>query len=245
MRTVLAVSLPLLLLLPGCTAPGFDPTAMFTDAEQRWSQRLDPPGQVLYDATVLEGPAVWRLSATSEAGFDVSVYQRGNAIDGGLDYEEWTFRVDELHWRTFSPGASGKATVSVECTGPCAYTVARDQEGDLPAVGDLAARHHTARARFAGSLEADFGSHDFEVPAGITTLGFRAGAHAPDDWFRMTVTMADGETFDFLRFPAVSMRNLQVTATAESFGLDAFPAGTWNLLVDCEGDCSYAYGFYW
>lgn len=243
MRTILVALL--LLPLAGCTTAAVDPTERFPDADQRWSQRLDAPAEVRYQATVLEGPAVWRLSAVSDAGFDVEVFRRGQLIDGDLDYEDWTFRVDELHWRPFTPNAAGEATVVVDCTGACAYTLARDEGADIPEVKGLGERHQGARARFAGSLSEDFGSHDFEVPPGVTALGFRADAHAPDDWLRFTVTMADGERFDFLRFPAVAMKNLQVTATAETFGLDAFPAGTWNLLVDCEGECAYAHGFYW
>lgn len=246
MRTVLvALLLALPSLLAGCTAERVDPTERFLDAEQRWSQRLEVPAEVRYDATLLEGPSVWRVSASSEAGFNVRMFLRGDLVDGNLGYQDWTFHVDELHWRTFSPQSSGEGTVAVECTGACAFTVARDPEGDLPAVHDPAARLGGARARFVGELDADFGSHDFEVPAGLSRVGFRASAHAPDDWFRMTITMSDGETFDFLRFPAVSMKNMQVSATAESLDLETFPAGTWNLLVDCEGNCSYAYGFYW
>ncbi len=214
-------------------------------AEQRWADHLDVAADIDYDGTVLAGPAVWRISADSPDGFNMAVYGRSGMIEGNLGMDEAEVHIRGLHWNAFSPEYSGEVRVDVECGGPCDFSVAREENGSLPEITGLNLRYRDADARFDGSLDDEFGSHDFELPEGVERLRYRVSAYAPDDWYRMTITDSDGDSFASLRFPGVSMDDMDLAFQVEAGDDDALPAGTWNLLVTCEGACEYNYGFYW
>ncbi len=235
----------LMAALAGCTSSSvFDPSQQFQAADQRWADQMTVAADVDYRGSALEGPSVWRVSAESPDGFNMKVYGRSGLLDGNLGFGNAESNVRGLHWASFQPQYTGEIRVEVACGGPCGYTVARDQNGTLPTVPGLEHRYRSADARFADSLEDSFGSHDFEVPEGVETVRMRASAYSPEDWFRLAVTDSDGDSYRFLRFPAVSMNDLDLANLVDPDD-EGVPAGTWNLLVTCDGVCDYNFGFYW